>query len=103
MAPPVPRPAAPSPPPPPVVPQVFKAHYHTILRLKQHFPFSLIDAMGTLEECREQVCGRVGVGWGGCGWGALTVNHQTVESPGWEQPGHRHCPSRRQPFSVFPD
>lgn len=35
--------------------QVFKAHYHTILRLKQHFPFSLIDAMGTLEECREQI------------------------------------------------
>ena len=29
--------------------QVFKAHYHTILRLKSFFPFSLIDAMGTLE------------------------------------------------------
>ena len=35
--------------------QVFKAHYSTILRLKQFFPFSLIDAMGTLEECRSQI------------------------------------------------
>ncbi len=35
--------------------QVFKAHYHTILRLKQFFPFSLIDAMGSLEECKSQV------------------------------------------------
>lgn len=35
--------------------QVFKAHYNTILRLKSYFPFSLIDAMGTLEECRSQI------------------------------------------------
>ena len=35
--------------------QVFKAHYTTILRLKSYFPFSLIDAMGTLEECRSQI------------------------------------------------
>lgn len=35
--------------------QVFKAHYHTILRLKSFFPFSLIDAMGTLEEARQQI------------------------------------------------
>ncbi|KDD72358.1 hypothetical protein H632_c3460p0, partial [Helicosporidium sp. ATCC 50920] len=35
--------------------QVFKAHYMTILRLKQFFPFSLIDAMGTPEECRAQI------------------------------------------------
>ncbi|KAL6769636.1 hypothetical protein ACKKBG_A31795 [Auxenochlorella protothecoides x Auxenochlorella symbiontica] len=35
--------------------QVFKMHYQTILRLKQFFPFSLIDAMGTPEECRQQI------------------------------------------------
>ncbi|KAK2079296.1 hypothetical protein QBZ16_002987 [Prototheca wickerhamii] len=35
--------------------KVFKMHYQTILRLKQFFPFSLIDAMGTLEECRAQI------------------------------------------------
>ena len=34
---------------------MFKAHYNTILRLKSYFPFSLIDAMGTLEECRSQI------------------------------------------------
>jgi len=35
--------------------QVFKAHYNTILRLKSYFPFSLIDAMGGLQECRNQI------------------------------------------------
>jgi hypothetical protein len=35
--------------------QVFKAHYATILRLKSYFPFSLLDAMGTVEECRAQI------------------------------------------------
>ncbi|DBA88059.1 TPA: hypothetical protein ACH3X2_005062 [Trebouxia sp. C0005] len=30
--------------------EVFRAHYATILRLKQYFPFSLIDAMGGLED-----------------------------------------------------
>lgn len=35
--------------------QVFKAHYATILRLKSYFPFSLIDAMGTLDETRSQI------------------------------------------------
>jgi adenylate kinase len=35
--------------------QVFKAHYTTILRLKSYFPFSLIDAMGSLEETRAQI------------------------------------------------
>ena len=30
-------------------------HYGTLLRLKQHFPFSLIDACGTLEQCRVQI------------------------------------------------
>jgi hypothetical protein len=39
----------------PWLPQVFKAHYHTILRLKSFFPFSLIDAMGTLDEARQQI------------------------------------------------
>ena len=55
-------------------PQVFKAHYHTILRLKSFFPFSLIDAMGTLEEARQQImrelvrrarAGQRGGGWSG--------------------------------------
>lgn len=32
-----------------------QAHYGTLLRLKQYFPFSLIDAMGTVEECRQQI------------------------------------------------
>lgn len=35
--------------------QVFKSHYNTILRLKSYFPFSLIDAMGTLQDCRSQI------------------------------------------------
>ncbi|EFN59083.1 hypothetical protein CHLNCDRAFT_137842 [Chlorella variabilis] len=35
--------------------QFISAHYHTILRLKSFFPFSLIDAMGTLEEARQQI------------------------------------------------
>eukprot|EP00889_Picochlorum_renovo_P007812 jgi/Picre1/34842/NNA_002308.t1 len=35
--------------------QVFKAHYNTILRLKSYFPFSLIDAMGSLQDCRSQI------------------------------------------------
>eukprot|EP00884_Botryococcus_braunii_P018635 jgi/Botrbrau1/5455/Bobra.27_1s0006.1 len=35
--------------------EVFKAHYNTLLRLKQYFPFSLIDAMGTLDECKAQI------------------------------------------------
>ncbi|BDA48136.1 probable adenylate kinase at N-terminal half [Coccomyxa sp. Obi] len=35
--------------------EVFKAHYSTLLRLKQYFPFSLIDAMGSLEECKAQI------------------------------------------------
>lgn len=32
-----------------------QAHYGTLLRLKQYFPFSLIDAMGSVEECRRQI------------------------------------------------
>lgn len=32
-----------------------QAHYATILRLKQYFPFSLIDAMGSLEDTRAQI------------------------------------------------
>ncbi|DBA76165.1 hypothetical protein WJX77_008047 [Trebouxia sp. C0004] len=35
--------------------EVFRAHYATILRLKQYFPFSLIDAMGGLEDTRAQI------------------------------------------------
>ena len=30
-------------------------HYSTLLRLKQYFPFSLIDAMGSLDECKAQI------------------------------------------------
>ena len=47
------EPSYPSPFPPPL--QVFRAHYHTILRLKSFFPFSLIDAMGSLDEARAQI------------------------------------------------
>ena len=36
--------------------QIFREHYDTLLRLKSFFPFHLIDSMGTLSECREQVC-----------------------------------------------
>ncbi|KAK9839848.1 hypothetical protein WJX81_005830 [Elliptochloris bilobata] len=35
--------------------EVFKQHYTTLLRLKQYFPFSLIDAMGSLDECKAQI------------------------------------------------
>ena len=34
---------------------LLQAHYGTLLRLKQYFPFSLIDAMGTMDECRQQI------------------------------------------------
>ncbi|CAI5536751.1 unnamed protein product [Closterium sp. Naga37s-1] len=34
---------------------IFRQHYDTLLRLKAFFPFHLIDGMGTLAECREQV------------------------------------------------
>jgi hypothetical protein len=40
--------------------QVFKTHYSAILRLKQFFPFHLIDAMGSLQDtsvsCRPPRC-----------------------------------------------
>lgn len=35
--------------------QIFREHYDTLLRLKTFFPFHLIDSMGTLSECREQI------------------------------------------------
>ncbi|CAI7782314.1 unnamed protein product, partial [Closterium sp. NIES-53] len=50
---------------------IFRQHYDTLLRLKAFFPFHLIDGMGTLAECREQVHmwgevgGRVGGRWVG--------------------------------------
>ena len=53
-APPPPHPAPPSPPSHTTTTHP-QAHYHTILRLKTFFPFSLIDAMGTLEEARQQI------------------------------------------------
>lgn len=34
---------------------IFKAHYGTLLRLKQFFPFHLIDAVGTLDDTRKQI------------------------------------------------
>ncbi|CAI5470569.1 unnamed protein product [Closterium sp. Yama58-4] len=34
---------------------IFRQHYDTLLRLKAFFPFHLIDGMGTLAECREQI------------------------------------------------
>ena len=33
----------------------FKEHYATLLRLKHYFPFTLIDAMGSLRECEAQI------------------------------------------------
>ncbi len=35
--------------------QIFRRHYSAILRLKQFFPFHLIDAMGALHETQEQI------------------------------------------------
>lgn len=34
---------------------IFKQHYTTLLRLMQHFPFTLIDAMGSIRECEQQI------------------------------------------------
>ena len=34
---------------------IFKTHYAATLRLKRFFPFTLIDAMGSLPETREQI------------------------------------------------
>lgn len=34
---------------------IFKQHYTATLRLKQFFPFHLIDAMGTLAETQEAI------------------------------------------------
>jgi len=44
--------------------EIFKMHYSATMRLKQFFPFHLIDSMGTLEETQEAIslelrCGRV--------------------------------------------
>jgi hypothetical protein len=35
--------------------QIFRQHYSAILRLKQFFPFHLIDAMGSLADTQEQI------------------------------------------------
>ena len=32
-----------------------QAHYSTLLRLKQYFPFSLIDAMGTVDDTKAHI------------------------------------------------
>ncbi len=34
---------------------IFKMHYGATMRLKQFFPFHLIDSMGTLEETQEAI------------------------------------------------
>ena len=34
---------------------IFKEHYDTLMRLKQYFPFTLIDAMGNLSHCEAQI------------------------------------------------
>lgn len=34
---------------------IFKTHYAATLRLKNYFPFTLIDAMGSIEETRQQI------------------------------------------------
>ena len=60
-------------PPPPPTPRRRRRrhHYPAILRLKQFFPFHLIDAMGSLADTQEQIgqvcaCERVDVaGWVG--------------------------------------
>ena len=35
--------------------EIFRQHYSAVLRLKQYFPFHLIDAMGTLDDTRDAV------------------------------------------------
>ncbi len=35
--------------------EIFKTHYSATMRLKQFFPFHLIDSMGTLEETQEAI------------------------------------------------
>lgn len=39
--------------------QIFRQHYSAILRLKQFFPFHLIDAMGSLADTQEQIAQEV--------------------------------------------
>lgn len=34
---------------------IFKQHYGTLLKLSEHFPFHLIDAMGSVAECEAQI------------------------------------------------
>ncbi len=51
---------------------IFKAHYAATLRLQQHFPFTLIDAMGTLAETQEQITKELRwAGLTGAGFGVL--------------------------------
>lgn len=35
--------------------EVFRTHYSTCLKLQKHFPFTLIDALGGLDETRSQI------------------------------------------------
>lgn len=41
--------------PAPACGQTFKKNYGMVLKLKEFFPFSLIDAMGSLAECEAQI------------------------------------------------
>ncbi len=34
---------------------IFREHYHTLLRLRRYFHFTMINAMGSLEQCESQV------------------------------------------------
>ena len=34
---------------------IFRQHYDTLLKLSEHFPFHLIDAMGSVAECEAQI------------------------------------------------
>jgi hypothetical protein len=47
---------------------IFKTHYAATLRLKSYFPFTLIDAMGSIEETRQQITSELRCGacvlWG---------------------------------------
>lgn len=55
---------------------IFKTHYAATLRLKNYFPFTLIDAMGSIEETRQQITKELRWGhqqpgwWGGAGPGS---------------------------------
>eukprot|EP01137_Pigoraptor_chileana_P009374 Opistho-2@57507 len=38
--------------------QIFKEHYHTLLALREHFPFHLINAQGSIEKVQDSIVGQ---------------------------------------------